>query len=272
MRRLVQRLCLPAVLIVAIAATETTATVAQERPVQPQGGGVQPMRPCYPDCEDVTPPVVELWEPWGEVTTEYPHIEIQFCDNWYLNAGSRVIRVNGVDRTAEFAYVSPGFAECGGGEEKHSNTTSVPLVYGPNEIYAYICDTSGNCSGEYFSVNRPAPPPAPQAPVRVLARGLCLTIAAGPSAAYECGDLLVVHPLPAVRTLGQVRAPTLLYNSQHAHPFLSLNADLTLAAYDRPDSIVVLARINAGSGFAQRVGARGPAHNGDPPARPARAA
>jgi RHS repeat-associated protein len=86
----------------------------------------------------------------------------------------------------------------------------------------------------------------------LIARDLCLTIAAGRSAAYECGDLRIVHPLPSVRTLDKLRTPTLLYNSQQAYPFPSLNADLTLAANDRPDSIIAIARLKVGGFFVQR--------------------
>ncbi len=49
-----------------------------------------------------------------------------------------------------------------------------------------------------------------------MARDQCLTIAAGDDAAYECGDLRIVHELPAIKTMGVNRAPTLLYNSRHA--------------------------------------------------------
>lgn len=86
----------------------------------------------------------------------------------------------------------------------------------------------------------------------VVERDLCLTIAAGPSAAYECGDLRIVHPLPSARTLNKLRTPTLLYNSQNAYPFPSLNADLALAANDRPDSIIAVARLKIGGSFVQR--------------------
>lgn len=91
---------------------------------------------------------------------------------------------------------------------------------------------------------------APGGPV--VARDLCLTIAVGSDAAYECGDLRIVHPLPSVRTLGKVRTPTLVYNSQHAYPFPSLNDDVTLGANSRPDSIIVIARLKVGGSFVQR--------------------
>jgi hypothetical protein len=61
-------------------------------------------------------------------------------------------------------------------------------------------------------------------------RDLCLTVALGSDAAYECGDLRLVHSLPTVRTLNKVRAPALLYNSQHAHPFPLIAADIGLPA------------------------------------------
>jgi len=55
-------------------------------------------------------------------------------------------------------------------------------------------------------------------PRTVVAREQCVTVAVGPDAAYNCGDLRVVHPLPATRTMNRMRAPTLIYNSQHARP------------------------------------------------------
>jgi RHS repeat-associated protein len=83
---------------------------------------------------------------------------------------------------------------------------------------------------------------APAGPV--VERGLCLTIAAGPAAAYECGDLRLVHTLPAVRTLNKTRAPTLLYNSQQAHPYPLVQADVTLPAGDPlPTTITAILRV-----------------------------
>ncbi|MGD2152747.1 MAG: hypothetical protein PVG79_05725 [Gemmatimonadales bacterium] len=59
-----------------------------------------------------------------------------------------------------------------------------------------------------------------------VSRGLCLTIALG-DAASECGDLRIVHPLPATRTMNRARAPVLLYNRQHAVP----SEDITVTEY-----------------------------------------
>jgi hypothetical protein len=47
-------------------------------------------------------------------------------------------------------------------------------------------------------------------------RGECLTVSAGDGAAYECGDLRLVHALPTTTTMNVARTPTLLYNSRHA--------------------------------------------------------
>ena len=71
-----------------------------------------------------------------------------------------------------------------------------------------------------------------------LQRELCVTIAAGSGAAFECGDLRIVHPLPTIRTMNKARAPTLLYNSAHAEPFPTLAATVTLLnGQDLPDSV-----------------------------------
>ncbi|HYR10965.1 MAG TPA: hypothetical protein VEQ60_24510, partial [Longimicrobium sp.] len=61
-------------------------------------------------------------------------------------------------------------------------------------------------------------------------RSQCVTVATGVRSAYECGDLRIVHPLPAFRTHNQVRAPVLLYNGQHAHPKPTVYANVTLPA------------------------------------------
>jgi RHS repeat-associated protein len=89
---------------------------------------------------------------------------------------------------------------------------------------------------------------APSGPV--LERGLCLTIAAGAGAAYECGDLRLTHALPSVRTLNTRRAPVLLYNSQHARPYPLLYADVT-APSPLPQTIRAIVRLG-GVTYAQR--------------------
>ncbi|HYD54768.1 MAG TPA: RHS repeat-associated core domain-containing protein [Gemmatimonadaceae bacterium] len=60
---------------------------------------------------------------------------------------------------------------------------------------------------------------------RNISRDECLTIAAGDDAAYECGDLRVVHALPATTTMNKTRAPTLIYNSAHAQGRVILHAN-----------------------------------------------
>lgn len=63
-------------------------------------------------------------------------------------------------------------------------------------------------------------------------RDLCLTAAAGEGAASECGALRLVHVLPAVTTRNKRRVPTLLYNSQTAHPYPVVATTVTLASTD----------------------------------------
>lgn len=59
-------------------------------------------------------------------------------------------------------------------------------------------------------------------------RSACLSMPAGNDADNQCGDLRITHPLPATRTFGTVRVPTLLYNSQTAQPTPQLFVDVTL--------------------------------------------
>jgi RHS repeat-associated protein len=93
------------------------------------------------------------------------------------------------------------------------------------------------------STGAPAISVSDQNPGTLLARQNCVTVALGGAAAAECGDLRIVHPLPATRTLGLDRTPTLIYNSAHVSPTVSIAAlvDITSA---RPDT--VLARLTLG--------------------------
>jgi RHS repeat-associated protein len=81
-------------------------------------------------------------------------------------------------------------------------------------------------------------------PGTTLERDLCLTIAAGSAAAFECGDLRIVHALPAIRTLNKPRVPTLLYNSATADPYPIVAATVTLASGSpRPDSVEAVLKV-----------------------------
>lgn len=59
-------------------------------------------------------------------------------------------------------------------------------------------------------------------------RGQCVTVATALRGAYECGDLRIVHALPAHRARNRAWAPVLLYNSEHAHPRPIVRADVTV--------------------------------------------
>ncbi len=245
---------LAAVTILLLSALNVTLISAQRPPSppaggRPGGGGVQPN--CI-GCGGGGSPYEVLDAPIGNVFTPSPYIDIQFCKASYgLDASTRLITLNGVDRTSSFSYTSGDpHADCTASSgNAYSTTTSLTLDAGSNTLYAYICDDLSHCGGHTWTITfiTSVTPTGP-----VVARDLCLTIAVGPSAAYECGDLRIVHALPAVRTMGRVRAPTLLYSSQQAHPFQSLSGDLTLATSSTSDSIIATARVNAGAGFAQR--------------------
>ena len=59
-------------------------------------------------------------------------------------------------------------------------------------------------------------------------RSLCVNVSTSPGAAYECGDLRLVHALPGIQTFGKAQVPTLIYNSRHAAPSVNIAADVTL--------------------------------------------
>ena len=139
---------------------------------------------------------------------------------------------------------------CGGGGGGGSSVTVTVTFHVGAAVdgNVYLTATGGATDQGWYTVK-----PTPVTPSGPLAeRDLCLTIAAGPDAAYECGDLRIVHQLPAATTLNKPREPVLLYSTQQAYPFPSLNADLTLGVNDRPDSIVAIARLKVGGSFVER--------------------
>ncbi|HVX41708.1 MAG TPA: RHS repeat-associated core domain-containing protein [Gemmatimonadaceae bacterium] len=70
-----------------------------------------------------------------------------------------------------------------------------------------------------------------------VSRGACLSIAAGDDAAYECGDLRIVHELPTTTTMNTPRTPTLVYQSAAASTQLTIAADVRVAPGTNPTSI-----------------------------------
>ncbi len=88
------------------------------------------------------------------MTVQYPTITIQVCDNVALDGRTRQIKVNGVDRTSLFNYVTPGFSECAVGEERQSTTAAVALNVGSNTVWAFICDTSDHCTSNQWTIER----------------------------------------------------------------------------------------------------------------------
>lgn len=69
-------------------------------------------------------------------------------------------------------------------------------------------------------------------------RGLCLTLGAGEGAGLSCGDLFVTAGMPAYRTLGRDRSPTLYYNSAAAVGLVLVPARVWIpATVGRPNTI-----------------------------------
>ncbi|HEX6746130.1 MAG TPA: RHS repeat-associated core domain-containing protein [Longimicrobium sp.] len=107
-----------------------------------------------------------------------------------------------------------------------------------------------------------APPPGAvgdRADLTLVERSMCVTVSAGPGAAYECGDLRLVAPLPGTRVLNRARTPALIYNSQHAKPYPIVAAHLLRdLSMPRPDSLEAKLAIN-GTTIATRHWAGFPA-------------
>ena len=82
----------------------------------------------------------------------------------------------------------------------------------------------------------------------------CVTVSVARGLAAECGALRATHTLPSLRTYNKVRAPVLLYDSQHAHPRPVVRADVTLPDTRIPDSVTVALRDSVGNGISGATG------------------
>ncbi|HYW09229.1 MAG TPA: hypothetical protein VE913_19880, partial [Longimicrobium sp.] len=109
--------------------------------------------------------------------------------------------------------------------------TVAMLTNGTNELHLRVNDFNASTSIE---------------------RALCLAVVLGPAASSECGDLRLVHALPAVRTRNKLWAPALLFNSQHAEPHPVIAANVTLPERSGLSRVVATLRVN-GTPRAQGV-------------------
>jgi hypothetical protein len=82
----------------------------------------------------------------------------------------------------------------------------------------------------------------------------CVTVSVARGLAAECGALRATYTLPSLRTMNKVRAPVLLYNSQHAHPRPVVRADVTLPDTRIPDSVTGTLKDSAGNGISGATG------------------
>ncbi|MBX3134187.1 MAG: RHS repeat-associated core domain-containing protein [Gemmatimonadaceae bacterium] len=88
-------------------------------------------------------------------------------------------------------------------------------------------------------------------PGSTLARGQCVSFAAGDAAGVECGDLRLAHPLPTVHTMGRRWTPALTYLSRHANPIALVAADVT-TLHATPDTMGISLEITGGASLPMR--------------------
>ncbi|MEN8376323.1 MAG: RHS repeat-associated core domain-containing protein [Gemmatimonadota bacterium] len=77
-------------------------------------------------------------------------------------------------------------------------------------------------------------------PTTLIERSACVTSGAGPAGAFQCGNLLLTHSMPAYRTRDRDRTMTLLYNSATASPHPVFMGEVVLPqSLTMPDSFTV---------------------------------
>ncbi|HEV8400962.1 MAG TPA: RHS repeat-associated core domain-containing protein [Gemmatimonadales bacterium] len=104
------------------------------------------------------PPWIELHAPTAPFQEEFPLVQVDWCSLTTLSAATRWIKVNGVDRTSSFNYVTFTGPGCDGTYRRRSSSSTVSFSPGANVIEAHICDGGGLCTTEQFTVYRGTPP------------------------------------------------------------------------------------------------------------------
>ncbi|MBW3654817.1 MAG: hypothetical protein KY444_01825, partial [Gemmatimonadetes bacterium] len=185
-------------------------------------------------------------------------VTVQWQDNRVLIPSTLQATLNG--SAVALSYVSTDSA--------HGTLSgTLALRDGANELQARMCDREGNCgtaTARYVLARTPQRPPPPLTdsaqtspgmvlPGTQIRRDMCLTIAAGAGASYECGHLRLAHALPASRVFSTATAPVLVYNSDDAHPTPVLPFNLGMEAGKTPSSVTAILRVGpAGGALVER--------------------
>lgn len=96
--------------------------------------------------------------------------------------------------------------------------------------------------------------PTPRSSV---SRGACLSVAAGPGAGVECGELRMAYSFPSVRSMNKERALRLIYLSQHATPSQTIPVRVWIKA--KTDSVNLIATLTVNGSVILRTVAWNPA-------------
>lgn len=155
---------------------------------------------------------------------------------------------------------------CTGSVTCSSSAGSLPLNAGDTALYnvSFTAGASGPGTIQLHAAAGPysddgnvsvtiAPAGAPSVSIlnsdSLIARDLCFNAKLGAAMAYNCGDLQVVHSLPATTTMGTTRGPVLIYNSQHARPSPIVAATISLPSTAAgPDTIVATVTVDSAPG------------------------
>jgi hypothetical protein len=226
---------------------------------------------CIPDgvsCGDSIPPTMTI-SPTGTVTSSPVMITVQWCDDGALEPGSRIIEIDGVDRTAEFSFSRVTAPGC---DDAAKSQASIALSPGTHAVYAYICDGSysgPNCADSTASLTFDDKLPAQlsTAPHNGDYRNAALCVAG-------CFDATASYTTPAYVSLDQPWALTLFYSSAQAQPRGVVQIDATDNSATPPEKMSLALKRPDGTWVRLTNGATevfyrsGPGH--EPPGGPVR--
>ncbi|MGH7465553.1 MAG: hypothetical protein ACREK1_10290 [Longimicrobiales bacterium] len=171
-------------------------------------------------------PWIEINPAGGTFGSSSVPVSIQWCGNGgTLDPTTRSIELDRTDVTGSFTYVVD--LECG-----YRSDGTIAISPGGSRLTATICNYSGPCtsaSATFYAGGGKAPVVslAPNPGGRI-ERADCVISSAGPGAAFQCGELIATHSMPAYRSMNRERELTLFYSSGTARIQPVVMADISL--------------------------------------------
>lgn len=167
---------------------------------------------------DATDPTVSISPSSGPQSGTTVNVTIQWCDNQSLDVGSRLIEVNGIDRTSSFTYSTGYKVGCGA---YGVSTGNVSLEAAGTVVEGTIRDTAYNQGYSAVSYQIALEPPVVDLTPHsdgLIDPSMCVA---------GCAESLLSYTTPSYVSLDQPRSVTVVFRATQARPYSTVRVRAT---------------------------------------------